>query len=76
MERKWLKRVQALQELKRTGRKSAFKKELNQLKKDVFRVLCEKRYKTVCDPAYCALRYTKTCRYLKVWNSIEKQLGL
>jgi len=78
MERKWLKEVQALQELKKNKGLSspAFKKRLDQLNQTAFRELCEKSYKTECDPAYCTPRYTNTCRYLKLWKEIEGRLDL
>ena len=77
MDQKWSRRIQELRALRDTGgsQSSEFESEYAELKHVVFKELCPKTYKEECDPAYCTLRYTKTCEYLKVWPEIERQLA-
>lgn len=48
--------------------------EIEKLQNQLVKQLCPKG-KRSCEPEYCALRITQTCRFLKEWHEILEKAG-
>lgn len=55
-------------------KKKKIENEIDKLEKQLVRKYCPKG-KHECEPAYCVLRVTGTCPFLKEWHRIMDEVG-